>query len=239
MLNANPAHPAKANQRIATSKPQRRTEPYFATAGKPGELAPSSAGSGAAGRPSSGALGNRVTGVAATPALAGRNSGPFWPQPASAETIASATHGARDPKTAPCAGARRAAKLDPWHSFISRILSTMSTPTLHDTEYQAAAERLLGAIERQCDDWLQQDLVDIDTNRAGGLVELEFPDGSRIVVNKQPPLHEIWLAARNGGFHFKFVDQAWRDTRDGVEFFARLSEEASRQAGKTLRFALA
>src|ERR1700712_5551387 len=79
----------------------------------------------------------------------------------------------------------------------------MSTPTLQDTEYQAAAERLLAAIERQCDAWLQQDIVDIDTNRAGSLVELEFPDRSKIVVNKQPPLHEIWLAARNGGFHFK------------------------------------
>jgi CyaY protein len=112
----------------------------------------------------------------------------------------------------------------------------MSTQTLQDTEYQAAAERLLAAIERQCDDWLQQGVIDIDSNRSGGLVELEFPNGSKIVVNKQPPLHEIWLAARNGGFHFKFVEQAWRDTRDGVEFFARLSDEVSRQGGKPLQF---
>ena len=115
----------------------------------------------------------------------------------------------------------------------------MSTPTLHDTEYQAAAERLLAAIERQCDDWLQQGLIDIDTNRAGSLVELEFPGGSKIVINKQPPLQEIWLAARNGGFHFRLADGAWLDTRDGVEFFARLSEEASRQGGKALTFAAA
>ena len=103
----------------------------------------------------------------------------------------------------------------------------MSTQTLPDTEYQAAAERLLGAIERQCDDWLQQGVVDIDTNRSGGLVELEFPNGSKIVVNKQPPLHEIWLAARNGGFHFRYVDKAWCDTRDGVEFFARLRQHVA------------
>ena len=115
----------------------------------------------------------------------------------------------------------------------------MSTPTLHDTEYQAAADRLLGAIERQCDDWLQQGVIDIDTNRAGSLVQLEFPNGSKIVVNKQPPLHEIWLAARNGGFHFKLVDGAWRDTRDGAEFFARLSDEAGRQGGQPLQFAAA
>ena len=115
----------------------------------------------------------------------------------------------------------------------------MSTQTLQDTEYQAAADRVLAAIERQCDDWLQQGVIDIDSSRAGGLVELEFPDGSKIVINKQPPLHEIWLAARSGGFHFKLVDAAWRDTRDGVEFFTRLSDEASRQGGQPLKFAAA
>jgi CyaY protein len=110
----------------------------------------------------------------------------------------------------------------------------MSSPTAQDTEYHEAADGVLAAIERQADEWLQQGIVDIDTNRSGGLLELEFPNGSKIVVNKQPPLHEIWLAARNGGFHFKFVDGAWRDTRDGREFFARLAEEASVQGGREL-----
>ena len=110
----------------------------------------------------------------------------------------------------------------------------MSSPATQDTEYHEAADIVLAAIECQADAWLQQGVIDIDTNRSGGLLELEFPDGSKIVVNKQPPLHEIWLAARNGGFHFKFVDGAWCDTRDGHEFFARLCEQASIQGGKTL-----
>jgi CyaY protein len=188
------------------------------------------------------------------PAWAGRNKGPFCPhaasRPAALKTAASdkqasgrAQASARDArhdrpaaKTAPRAGGQCAAKLDPLLSFIRRILSTMSTTTLQDPDYHAAADRLLAAVERQCDDWLQQGVIDIDSNRAGGLLELEFPDGSKIVLNKQPPLHEIWLAARNGGFHFKRVDDAWRDTRDGAEFFARLSDEVSRQAGKPLRW---
>jgi CyaY protein len=115
----------------------------------------------------------------------------------------------------------------------------MSSTTAQDTEYHEAADGVLAAIERQADAWLQQGVIDIDTNRSGGLLELEFPDGSRIVVNKQPPLHEIWLAARNGGFHFKFVDGAWRDTRDGREFFGRLSQEASTQGGRALTWASA
>ena len=63
---------------------------------------------------------------------------------------------------------------------------------------------------------------------------------AQIAANHQfADLQEIWLAARNGGFHFKWADSAWRDTRDGVEFFARLSDEASRQGGQPLRFSAA
>ena len=95
---------------------------------------------------------------------------------------------------------------------------------------------MLARIEATVDRWLQADVIDIDSQRTGGLLELAFPGGSRIVVNTQPPLHELWLAARGGGYHFRFVDDAWRDTRDGVEFFARLSDEASAQAARTLVF---
>jgi CyaY protein len=65
---------------------------------------------------------------------------------------------------------------------------------------------------------------------------MSFPNGSKIIVNTQPPLHEIWLAARAGGFHYKLVDGEWRDTRNGRELFEALSECASEQAGRPLRF---
>jgi CyaY protein len=49
-------------------------------------------------------------------------------------------------------------------------------------------------------------------------------------------LHEVWLAARGGGFHYRHEDGAWRDTRDGSEFFEALSRHASAQAGRQVRF---
>jgi CyaY protein len=111
----------------------------------------------------------------------------------------------------------------------------MSTSPLTDTEYHAAADRVLAAIERQADAWLQEGVVDIDTVRAGGLLELVFEDGAKVVVNKQPPLHEMWLAARSGGFHFHWREGAWV-THDGQELFARLSEEVSVRAGRPLEW---
>lgn len=112
----------------------------------------------------------------------------------------------------------------------------MPTTTLTDAEYQRLAAAALARVEGMLDRWLQEDVIDIDGQRTGGLLELSFPTGSKIVINTQPPLHELWLAARAGGYHFKWADGSWRDTRDGVEFFTRLSQEASAQAGRELDF---
>lgn len=109
--------------------------------------------------------------------------------------------------------------------------------TLTDSAYHALAGAVLSGIEATVDRWLQEDVIDIDTQRTGGLLELSFPDGSKIVVNTQPPLHEIWLAARSGGHHFRHADGRWLDTRDGTDFFDALSRCASAQAGRALRFA--
>ncbi|MBS0447303.1 MAG: iron donor protein CyaY [Proteobacteria bacterium] len=108
--------------------------------------------------------------------------------------------------------------------------------SLSDAEYHALADAVLARIEATLDRWLQDDVIDIDTQRTGGLLELVFPDDSRIVVNTQPPLHELWMAARSGGYHYRHAQGRWVDTRDGREFFEALSTCASAQAGRPLVF---
>lgn len=110
-----------------------------------------------------------------------------------------------------------------------------ATP-LTDADYHARTRAVLDGIESQADRWLEEDVIDIDTHRTGGLLELSFPNGSKIVINTQPPLQELWLAARAGGYHFRFCADAWRDTKTSDEFFALLSREASAQGGKSLAF---
>lgn len=113
---------------------------------------------------------------------------------------------------------------------------SLANDGLSDSEYGARTDDVLAAIESTVDRWLQEDLIDIDSSRTGGLLELSFPDGGKIVVNKQPPLHELWVAARSGGFHFRFDGERWVDTRDGSDFHDTLSRCASEQAGILLRF---
>ncbi len=72
-----------------------------------------------------------------------------------------------------------------------------------DLEFMDRAERALKAVEACCDRINDQTSADIDNQRVGGMITLVFANKSQIVINLQKPLHEIWLAARCGGFHFR------------------------------------
>jgi CyaY protein len=105
-----------------------------------------------------------------------------------------------------------------------------------DPEYMDHAEALLARVEAACDRINEETDADVDNQRVGGMVTLTFANGSQIIVNTQKPLHEIWLAARAGGFHFKFDGRQWLDTKGAGEFFANLSRYATEQAGRQLSF---
>lgn len=117
-------------------------------------------------------------------------------------------------------------------------MSTVATPSgLSDAQYDAAIREALARIEQTVDKWLEDDVVDIDAARTGGMLTLSMPNRSQLIVNAQPPLHELWLAARKGGFHFRLgIDGRWMDTKTGEEFFAVLSACATEQAQTSLTF---
>ena len=107
---------------------------------------------------------------------------------------------------------------------------------MNDLEFLDEAERLLAGVEISCDRLNDDTDADIDNQRTGGMVTLTFPNRSQIVINLQKPLHEVWLAARCGGFHYKFVDALWQDTKGQGEFWQSLSRYASEQSGQSLTF---
>lgn len=95
------------------------------------------------------------------------------------------------------------------------------------TEFEAAADEMLERIERALES------LELDYERKeGGVLEVEFDDGSKIIVNRHSAAREIWVAARSGGFHFRADGGAWRDTRGGEELLAALSRLVSEQLGR-------
>ena len=101
-----------------------------------------------------------------------------------------------------------------------------------ESEFLALAESTLDRIEACLDKLNDDDVVDVECKRSGNVLEVEFLDNaSKIIINSQAPLQEMWVAARSGGFHYKRVGDEWRNTRDDSEFFASLSRYASEQGG--------
>ncbi|KJK22835.1 frataxin [Burkholderiaceae bacterium 16] len=110
-------------------------------------------------------------------------------------------------------------------------------PPMSESEFLALAQQELDRLESAVETAADAADADIEINRAGNLIELEFEDGSKIIVNSQAPMQELWVAARAGGFHFRHDGQRWIDTRGGGELYAALSGYVSQQAGITLTLA--
>jgi len=106
---------------------------------------------------------------------------------------------------------------------------------MSESEFLALAEATLTQIAAALDRLNDEDVLDVECSRSGNVLEIEFIDnGSKIIVNSQAPMREMWVAARSGGFHYKRVGDEWVNTRDGSELFAALSGMASEQAGATV-----
>lgn len=102
---------------------------------------------------------------------------------------------------------------------------------LDEREFQLQADAILARIDAAldaCDADLDFEIM------PGGIIEIEFADGSKIVVNRHTAAREIWVAARSGGYHFKFDGGRWIGTRDGTELMDALSRCVSEQAGSAV-----
>jgi CyaY protein len=117
-------------------------------------------------------------------------------------------------------------------SFMREMVArTMSPNGMTEAEFNLASAATLARIEAAVE------AADLEFETpADGIIEIEFDDGSKIVVNRHGIAREIWVAARSGGFHFKPQAGDWVDTRDGTPLFDKLAALIAAQGGGTVRF---
>ncbi|WP_108652654.1 iron donor protein CyaY [Dongshaea marina] len=99
---------------------------------------------------------------------------------------------------------------------------------MNDSEFHALADHLYQLIEERIDECG----VDIDYETSGKVMTLEFENGSQMIINRQEPLHQIWLAAKSGGFHFDYKEGRWIDNRNNRELSELMAQCCSEQAGE-------
>jgi len=102
---------------------------------------------------------------------------------------------------------------------------------MNESEFHRAVDTVLARIESSLED---ADGLDVDLE--SGILTVAFADASRVIVNRQTPNREIWVAARSGGFHFASREGAWRDTRSGEELYASLERLIEQQASVRVRW---
>ncbi len=101
---------------------------------------------------------------------------------------------------------------------------------MEESAFNALAEAELDRIERALEDCG----VDFDIEpKPGGVLEIEFDNGTKMIINRHTAAREIWVAAKSGGFHFRPEGGAWVNTRDGSELYAMLAALVSQQSGQT------
>jgi len=103
-----------------------------------------------------------------------------------------------------------------------------------DHEFNALADAMLARIEaalEACD-------IDFDfETKPGGVLELEFENGSKIIINRHTAAREIWVAAKSGGYHFRAEGERWIGTRDGEELLAAIARCMGEQSGERVTLA--
>lgn len=100
---------------------------------------------------------------------------------------------------------------------------------MDNTQFQQLADQLMLHIEEVFDHYDGE--ADIDYEINNGVMTLSFENGSKIVINRQEPLHQIWLATKSNGHHCDYIDGVWICNRSGITLFNLLSTACSQQAG--------
>ncbi|WP_117236433.1 iron donor protein CyaY [Vibrio maerlii] len=103
---------------------------------------------------------------------------------------------------------------------------------MNDTEFHQLVDIQMQNIEEAIDD----SGADIDYEVTGNVMTLEFEDRSQIIINRQEPMHEIWLASKSGGFHFKLIDDVWTCSKTGKALFEMVKEECEKHADEEIEW---
>jgi len=103
-----------------------------------------------------------------------------------------------------------------------------------ETEFLNLIEQTFFKIENA----IEKSGHDIDCESSGGMLKLIFPTGSHVVLNKQTPLFQLWLAGKKQGYHFDYINHAWICNRSGKNFTEIFTEVCDEAAGHPLKIIL-
>lgn len=98
------------------------------------------------------------------------------------------------------------------------------------TQFRTLTEQLFNNIEVYLDNYSEEHDIDIDYETNGNVITISFPNSSKIIVNTQEPLFQVWLATSKQGYHFDYIDDQWICSRTNQNFKTVFSESVTEQS---------
>jgi CyaY protein len=74
-------------------------------------------------------------------------------------------------------------------------MSSLSEARFHD---------LVDSTQQAVEDILDESDLDLDVENSAGVLTVRLENGSQVILSRQPPLRQLWVAARSGGYHFDY-----------------------------------
>jgi CyaY protein len=80
--------------------------------------------------------------------------------------------------------------------------------------------------------------LDVDLENAAGVLTVRFENGSQLILSRQEPIRQLWVAARSGGFHFDYdaASDRWLCDSSDEQLGEMLSRITLEQGGEALEF---
>ena len=106
--------------------------------------------------------------------------------------------------------------------------------TLTESEFNDKMDDTIIAIEEALDELD----IDIDYEAGGGILTITCENGSKVIINRQTPLKQLWLAAKDGGYHLDWNDGEWQTDKDQETLETLLNRVLSAQSGEAISLKL-
>ena len=103
---------------------------------------------------------------------------------------------------------------------------------------EARFHDLVDAVQQSVEDVFDDSDLDLDLENSGGVLTVRFENGTQLILSRQAPLRQLWVAARSGGFHFDYDEERdlWICDSSEEPLGELLSRVTGEQAGEALEF---
>lgn len=110
----------------------------------------------------------------------------------------------------------------------------MQPTNLNESQFNQIVDDTIIAIE----DALDELDLDLDYETSGGILTITFENGTKIIINRQSALSQLWVAAKSGGYHLNWKDDNWLAEREQLELVPLLNQLFKEQSGEAIELEL-